>query len=223
MTLSAFNIIGPSMVGPSSSHTAGALKLGRFAGSLLNFDIKKIQLALHGSFAETGKGHATDKALVAGIIGLNVDDASLKDSFEIAGQKDIEFNFKVVDLGEDAHPNSVEIILSNANHSVSMLGSSIGGGMISIQKIDGLATNLDGELPTLVIWHRDHVGFLSKLTGIIACLQINIASIRTSRSERGKGALTTMEVDSPLANNWICLLAEISYVDRVVQVFTANE
>jgi L-serine dehydratase len=199
MPYSAFDIIGPSMVGPSSSHTAGAAKIGRMARELLGEEPRRAVIELHGSFAATGKGHATDRALVAGILGMAPDDERLKDSLEIAKQAGLEVEFREVDLGEESHPNAARITLtSESDHSVCVTGWSVGGGSILIREIDGFDTRFSGELDTLVLWHKDQTGYLAKVTTLFDCAGVNIATIRLSRAARGAAALTTIESDGPL-------------------------
>ncbi len=140
--LSIFEIAGPIMVGPSSSHTGGACKIGQFARAIFHGTPKKVTFYLHGSFGEVYKGHATDKALVAGMLKMRTRDPRIPDSFEIAKKKGLQFKFVVKDLGKDKHPNTVEVVMENAKRKMSITGSSIGGGMIQIVKIDNFKVDL---------------------------------------------------------------------------------
>ena len=198
MGFSAFDIIGPAMVGPSSSHTAGAVRIGWVARSLCREAPRRVRIELHGSFAATGRGHATDRALASGLLGHTPEDERLKDSLELAAAAGIEVSFESADLGEEAHPNTARLHLDgpdNEHHVVT--GSSVGGGVVEITSVDGFKTRFGGNLDTLVLWHGDHPGYLAKITGLFACADMNIATIRTSRRSRGTEALTVIECDAP--------------------------
>jgi L-serine dehydratase len=200
MSFSVFDVIGPSMVGPSSSHTAGAARIGRIARRLLNALPQEAKIELHGSFAATGKGHATDRALVAGILNFTPDDNRLKDSLQLAEADGIAVTFNEVDLGDECHPNAARITLSaDADRSVQIVGWSVGGGSIQIRQVNGFDTCFSGELNTLVLWNLDHPGYLAKVTTLYDCAGINIATIQLSRSSRGREALTVIESDGPLS------------------------
>lgn len=187
------------MIGPSSSHTAGAARIGLAARLLLGGAISKAVIELHGSFAATGKGHASDRALVAGLLGMGAEDARLKDSMEIASKMGLDVCFEEKDLGDEAHPNSVRIFAAHGDISdLKLTASSIGGGMIKITELDGFETGIRGELDTVVIWNLDQPGYLAKITTLYECTGLNIASIRLSRSSRGASALTVIESDGPL-------------------------
>lgn len=163
---SIFDIAGPIMVGPSSSHTAGACKIGQFARALFHRTPKKVTFYLHGSFGEVYQGHATDRALLGGVLKFKTRDERIRDSFEIARQKHIEFTFIVKDLGEKYHPNTVQIVLEDGRHTMSVIGSSIGGGMIKIVKINDIDVHLRGRAGkylSLVVCHVKKPGIITKL------------------------------------------------------------
>lgn len=162
-----FDMIGPVMVGPSSSHTAGAARLGLFARHLCGEEIKKAVFYMHGSFAETYAGHGTDKALLAGIQGIRYDDERLKSAYELAAQKEIQAEFIPADLGE-VHPNTVHMELTTESGNVfTMTGSSIGGGSICITEIDGVEVQFSGERPILATRHTDEPGVIAGITAIL--------------------------------------------------------
>ncbi|OAM90504.1 L-serine ammonia-lyase, iron-sulfur-dependent subunit beta [Termitidicoccus mucosus] len=222
MPFSAFDIIGPVMVGPSSSHTAGAARLGLMARRLLGEVPRAAAITLHGSFAATGHGHATDRALLAGLLGLAPDDASLPRSRELAAAAGLAFAFAAEDMGESVHPNTARIQLTSseagaadAPDSLTMTGSSLGGGVIEISSIDGYATSFRGDLDTLVCWHEDRRGFLAHITAIVACVEVNIAALRTTRTGRGTHALTVIETDGPLPSAALNLFAHIPWLARL--------
>lgn len=175
--LSIFDIAGPIMVGPSSSHTAGACKIGQFARALFHKTPKKVTFYLHGSFGEVYKGHATDRALLAGVMKFQTSDPRIKDSFEIAKEKNIEYKFVKKDLGEKYHPNTVQIVLEDGKYKMSVIGCSIGGGMIEIVKIDDFNVHLKGRAGkylSLVVCHDKDPKILPQLRENIKKLGIEI-------------------------------------------------
>ncbi|WP_312833015.1 L-serine ammonia-lyase, iron-sulfur-dependent subunit beta [Sedimentibacter saalensis] len=193
---SVFDIIGPIMIGPSSSHTAGAAKLAKIARTVAGGKIIKVDFILHGSFAETYKGHGTDKALVAGILGMDPWDEDLRNSFELAAKEGIEYNFIAADLG-DVHPNTVRFVMTKADGNLAVvMGSSIGGGNIIVFDIDGQEVEFTGERPTLLTKHKDIPGVLSQIANILYDENINIANMRVYRNEKGKEATMAIETDS---------------------------
>lgn len=191
MPTGVFDIIGPIMIGPSSSHTAGACRLGRLFRSLCGGTPEKVRFALHGSFARTGSGHGTDLALIAGILGLREDDPRVRDARQLAESEGLAVEFARIDLGEDAHPNSVEI--TTETHR--MIGSSIGGGRAEISTIDRYQVQIDGSLPTVFLIWRDSPGVLAKVAAELASAGSNIATVRLSRKEKHGEAGATIELD----------------------------
>ena len=193
---SVFDIVGPIMIGPSSSHTAGAARLAKVAATIADGKIIKAEFLLHGSFAETYKGHGTDKALAAGILAMEPWDERLKDSFKVAAEQGIEIIFTPTDLGE-VHPNTVKFILTKEDGSVSNItGSSIGGGNILIFDIDGQEVAFTGKNPTLLAQYRDLPGVISKVSSVLYEENINIANMRVYRDGKGKTATMALEADS---------------------------
>ncbi len=194
--LSIFDIAGPVMVGPSSSHTAGACKIGQFARALFHKTPKKVTFYLHGSFGEVYKGHATDLALLGGVMKFQTSDQRMKDSFEIAKEKKIDFEFKKKDLGKKYHPNSVKIVLENKNHKMSVIGSSIGGGMIEILKIDNFAVHLKGtagKYLSLVVCHDQDSEVLKKIIRKLNKLEIKV--VDKKQTNYGKQTLSVLSLD----------------------------
>lgn len=221
MNISAFDVIGPAMVGPSSSHTAGAVRLGLLAHHIARgiSAFARVKIELHGSFAATGKGHATDRGLVAGILGLLPDDERLKNSLQIARNRGIGVEFQNVDLGADAHPNSVRITFYFADEETLVVsGASIGGGNVELRQVDGFETNLSGTLDSLICWHLDRPGFLARVTGLLACVEANIATILTARKMRGNDAFTVIKTDSPIPDDCLSVLLRIPFVRRAVRI-----
>lgn len=216
MSRSVFDIIGPAMIGPSSSHTAGAVRIGLVARHLFGVPPKRATVELHGSFASTGIGHATDRAIVAGLLGWQPDDPRLKDSLETAAGEGVDVEFVAVDLGETMHPNTARITLSaGAAHSLVLTASSVGGGSIEIVGVDDYAVRFAAQLPTVAIWHDDRPGFLAHVTAIFACVDTNIATIQTARRHRAAEALTIVELDVPPLSAATALLGCIGHVRRL--------
>lgn len=213
--MNIFDIIGPVMVGPSSSHTAGAVKIGYIARQLMNNKIKKAELYLHGSFSATGKGHGTDKALVAGLLGMKPDDNRIPVSFEIAEELGLEIRFGSINL-RDVHPNSVFMRLYNDNDKkMEIVASSIGGGQIRICKIDGLDVNFSGDQPTLIVHNTDQPGHVSKVTSMLAEHSVNISGMQLYRTQRGGNAVMVIECDQEVPKSSLEFLKNM---DGIVNV-----
>lgn len=196
--MNLFDILGPVMVGPSSSHTAGAVRIGRMARALLGQEPVRAELLLHGSFASTGEGHGTHQALIAGLLGLAPDDSRVPNSFEFAKERGLEFIFGSCTL-RDVHPNSVLIRLEGAQGGKLEVGaSSPGGGRIRVFRVDGLDTSFSGELPTLVVHNTDQPGCVSQVTGVLAGRGLNVATLQLNRGGRGGSAVMVIECDQPI-------------------------
>ncbi|MEA2568721.1 MAG: L-serine dehydratase [Acidobacteriota bacterium] len=212
--------MGPVMVGPSSSHTAGTARLGRVAREILDDDPLFVRFVLHPPLAATYRGHGSDFALVGGSIGLNVDDPRIPEAIRIAEQMGVEIEFAEEDMGE-VHPNTVRVEIRGKSRSVQITGSSIGGGVIDVFNINGFSAHFKGDSPTLLLFYRDRPGMISEITGIIADEGINIASLACSRKQRGKDAFMQIDVDSPMSTEALARIcstpdvAEAKYLDRI--------
>ncbi|MGI5967185.1 MAG: L-serine ammonia-lyase, iron-sulfur-dependent subunit beta [Anaerotruncus rubiinfantis] len=195
MVLKVFDIVGPVMIGPSSSHTAGAARIGRIAYALLGEKAVRADIRLHGSFAKTYKGHGTDKALVAGIMGMKPDDPRIRKSLELAKEQGLEVSIRP-EFFENAHPNTALIILIGENGGqVRVQGASVGGGNILITEVNGMPVEITGQYATLIVLHRDAPGTIAQVTELIASLGVNICNFRLSREQKGGTAVMTIEVD----------------------------
>lgn len=213
-----FDVLGPIMIGPSSSHTAGAARLGKIAGTIVNKPIKEVSFLLHGSFRETYKGHGTDRALVAGILGFLPDDPNLKDSISIANEKGIIIRFLPADLGQ-VHPNTVKFLIKDIEDiEWEVLGSSIGGGLVEIHEINGKKVKITGEYPTIITCHDDVPGTVSKISTLFYENKINIAFMSLSRNQKGKDATMTLEVDTNISDEIINEIKSINGVNRVIVI-----
>ncbi|MEG1254204.1 L-serine ammonia-lyase, iron-sulfur-dependent subunit beta [Clostridium sp.] len=215
---SAFDILGPIMIGPSSSHTAGAARLAKIAAKIAEDNVKEVRFLLHGSFSKTYRGHGTDRALVAGILGMDPWDYKLKDSFEIAKTTGLKFSFEEADLG-DVHPNTVKFIMEDPSGvETTVTGSSIGGGNIVIFELDGQSIQFTGEYPTLIITHLDVPGMIYKVSNLLFNENINIASMNVYRKSKGSEASTVVETDGVVNHYIIEKIREIDNVKNVEEI-----
>jgi len=198
-----FDIIGPIMIGPSSSHTAGANKIGYMARKIVGEEIKKIKFYLHGSFAKTYKGHGTDKALLAGIMGMMSDDERIRYAFKIADERGIEYEFLEIEL-ENVHPNTVKMnIIAESGKEWEIIGSSIGAGKAKLIEINGMQIEFDGEYYTLITVHKDSPGVVAHITQTLAMSNVNIAFMKLYREEKAKNAMLIVEADQDIQDEII--------------------
>lgn len=215
-TSGIFDILGPVMVGPSSSHTAGAVRLGLMAGKILGAKVRQAQIYLHGSFAETGKGHGTHLALTAGLLGLQPDDENIKIAPQIAAEAGIRITFSAANLG-DVHPNSVKFSLCGDNgQCAEITGASIGGGRIIITEVNEFRVELTGEYPALVLMYADYPGMIAEITTILAQVNINIAQMRVSREGKGQRALAVIETDERIKDEVVHRIGKLPKIERVM-------
>jgi L-serine dehydratase len=222
MNSSIFEMLGPIMVGPSSSHTAGAVRLGLMARKILGTEIEQARILLHGSFAETGKGHGTHLALIAGLLGMLPDDERIRFADKIASQEGMQVEFENAYLGE-VHPNSVEFFLIGKNTDQTRVrGCSIGGGRILIKEINGFPVECTGEYPTLVLQYADSPGMIAEITRILASDDINIAQMRVSREGRGRRALAIIETDESLKDQLVKRIRSLAKMERVMFIEALN-
>ena len=203
------------MVGPSSSHTAGAVRIGNIARKFMGEDISKALIYFHGSFQLTGKGHGTDKALLAGLMNMPVDDPRIPNSYAIADSRGLAYAFFPIDLG-DVHPNTVKLVLDGVKgRHREIVGSSIGGGRIEITEIDGLSVRFGGDYPTLVIRNQDVPGQIQQVTTFLAEENINIGSMYMYRSARGADAVMVIECDKEVPEDVVAALEGLRGIVRV--------
>lgn len=213
--MNVFDIIGPVMVGPSSSHTAGAVKIGYVSRKLLAEPIQKAEILLYGSFLATGKGHGTPLALVAGLLGMKTDDSRIPDSLRIAEACGMEVTFGEADL-RDTHPNSVQLNLTGVDgRRLEVVGESIGGSRINIAGIDGISTNFSGDYPTLIVHNLDQPGHVAEVTSMLAHKSVNIATMQLYRASRGGYAVMVIECDQEVPRASIAWLEHLEGVQKV--------
>ena len=193
--MNLFDVVGPVMVGPSSSHTAGAVRIGYVSRKLLGENVKNAKIQLCGSFLATGVGHGTSKALVAGLLGFLPDDERIPHSIELAEENGVSVSFGEAAL-KDAHPNSVKLILDGVNGAhMEIVGESVGGGRINIASINGLRANFSGAYPTLIVYNRDEPGVVAQVTSLLALWHVNLVTMQLHRANRGGSAVMIIECD----------------------------
>ena len=223
MPNSLFDIMGPVMIGPSSSHTAGAARLGKMAYKLSGGDIANVDIYLHGSFAATYRGHGTDKALLAGLLNLSPWDEQLRDSFQLAQEKGLHYQYIPTDLG-DVHPNTVKFSITGKNGDLSeIVGSSIGGGQVVVSEIDGLTVNFTGERPILITRHQDTPGVISAIATLLYEQQINIGNMTVNRSRQDHLASMYIEIDSLCQEDITSRIRQIPGMMRVKLLLPIEE
>jgi L-serine dehydratase len=206
--MSILDMIGPVMIGPSSSHTAGACRIGLLARAILQARPERAAITLHGSFAKTGRGHGTDRALVAGLLGMRPDDGRLPDALAEAERDGLLVIWSVADLG-NVHPNSVLIALEGDGRQTTVLGSSLGGGAVEIVEIDGVPVRFSGARHTLLVGHDDFYGAIATVTRVVADDRVNIAALSSNREARGGEALMCLELDGRLSDEALAWIARI--------------
>lgn len=213
-----FDIVGPVMIGPSSSHTAGAVRLGLMARAVLGEVPVRADIDLAGSFAQTYRGHGTDKALVAGILGFRQDDERIRDSLAIAKKQGLDIRLHPVDL-KGAHPNTAVIrMIGVTGRVVHLRGASVGGGNILISNIDGYEVELTGAYPALIVVHHDRPGVIARVSEILSRYEVNIAFMLVSRQNRGETAMMIMELDDMPADEVVEECGEVHDVEHAFSI-----
>lgn len=220
---SIFDVLGPIMIGPSSSHTAGAARLAKIARDICDGKIKKVKFYLHGSFAKTYKGHGTDRALLAGILGYEPDDDRLRDSINIAEEEKIEYEFIPTDLGL-VHPNTVKFEIEDVNGKITVVtGSSIGGGSVIITNINNFEVEFTGQYTTIITRHLDVSGVISEVSGILSNNNINIANMKVSRNSGTKEASMIIEIDGTPEKSIIDMIKNLDVIKSVIVIKKAGD
>lgn len=214
---SVFDIIGPIMVGPSSSHTAGAVRIGRMARTIYGAEPTQAKITFFGSFAHTYKGHGTDVAVISGLLGFETFDQRIRDAYVHAREAGLLIDINISEDPVD-NPNTVRLELNGAKGYIDITGISIGGGAISITNINGYPCNLDGELPALLVIHRDRAGAIAAVTGILARYAVNVAHMEVSRHEKGMMALMIIETDDRLSSEVLQHLENLDQVERIISI-----
>lgn len=214
--MSIMDVLGPIMIGPSSSHTAGAVRLGMLARGILEGEVAEAEIYLHGSFAETYKGHGTDMALLAGLMGWRTDDVRIPEAMHYAQKQGLKYKFIKTDLGDLAHPNTVLFKLTATDgRNIEVTGSSVGGGQVLVSNIDGMDMELTGKLPAIFTTHIDKRGVINAISGILAHAGINIATMRLFRDGKGGLASMVIECDNDVP---IEVINDIENLDFIIKV-----
>lgn len=216
---SVFEIIGPVMIGPSSSHTAGAARIGLVGRQLFEEQPEEVTFHLYGSFAKTYQGHGTDVALLGGVLGYDTSDQRLTEAFSQADSAGIQYKY-IVEEEVSHHPNTVKIVMKKQGRTMSLVGISIGGGKVEIKELNGFDLRLSGNHPAILVVHNDKYGAIASVSAILASRKINIGHMEVSRKEEGKEALMVIEVDQNVTEE---ILKEISTVDQIVSVTKVHE
>lgn len=216
---SAFDIIGPIMIGPSSSHTAGAARIGRVARTLFGREPKKAVISLYGSFAKTYKGHGTDVAIVGGLLDFDTFDERIPHALILAEKAGIDVEF-IVENSVPDHPNTVRIRLFDEKNELDVVGISIGGGSIEITELNSFKLKLSGEYPAILVVHQDRYGAISDVTNILAKYQLNIGHMEVSRKEKGNTAMMVIEVDQKIEE---AVIKEIEKLPNITQTIRMVE
>ena len=207
--INIFDMMGPVMVGPSSSHTAGAARIGNMGRTLLGEEVARADIGLYGSFAETGFGHGTDRALLAGLLGMKPDDLRIPNAYEEANRAGMAYSFRTVEL-RDAHPNTALLELTGkSGKQLTLQASSIGGGAIVVNKIDGINVNFTGDFNTLIVRNQDETGSVAAITSILSQVHINVANMSVNRHRRGGDALMVIETDQHIKPRQVEFLSEL--------------
>ena len=207
--INIFDMMGPVMVGPSSSHTAGAARSGNMGRTLLGEEVARADIGLYGSFAETGFGHGTDRALLAGLLGMKPDDLRIPNAYEEANRAGMAYSFRTVEL-RDAHPNTALLELTGkSGKKLTLQASSVGGGAIVVNKIDGIDVNFTGDFNTLIVRNQDESGSVAAITSILSQVHINVANMSVNRHRRGGDALMVIETDQHIKPRQVEFLSEL--------------
>ncbi len=217
--ISVFDVLGPNMVGPSSSHTAGAAAIANVARKLLAPPLTSVAFTLYGSFAKTYRGHGTDRALLGGVLGFSTDDLRIRDSFAIARQRGLAFTFTPDETEQDVHPNTVDIRMENAAGQVmTVRGESLGGGKMRIVRINGVAVDFSGEYAAVIAVHQDKPGVVAHITRVLSEHGVNIAFMRLFREGKGDTAYSIIESDGLLPDGIAPQLRANPYIRDVMLV-----
>ena len=221
--INIFDMMGPVMIGPSSSHTAGAARIGNMGRTLLGEEVARADIGLHGSFAETGFGHGTDRALLAGLLGMKPDDLRIPNAYEEANRAGMAYSFRTVEL-RDAHPNTALLELTGkSGKQLTLQASSIGGGAIVVNKIDGIDVNFTGDFNTLIVRNQDESGSVAAITSILSQVHINVANMSVNRHRRGGDALMVIETDQHIKPRQVEFLSELPGILSVTYYDKEND
>jgi L-serine dehydratase len=213
---SIFDMIGPVMIGPSSSHTAGVVRIGNIAQNLLGERPENAEILFYNSFARTFEGHGSDRAILAGLLGMQPDDERIRNAAENADQAGMQYRFRSIGNASTLHPNSVRLILSAGEKKREVLGESLGGGLINIKEVDGFTANISGQLYTLMVKAEDRKGTIAFIAEVISHDECNIATMTVSRKGKNDLACHFIEIDSAMADLTVRYLQSLSWIKELV-------
>ncbi len=217
--ISVFDVIGPNMIGPSSSHTAGALKIALMARHIIGKPVQKVHFRLYGSFARTYSGHGTDRALIAGMLGYDTEDRRIRDAYEYAEKAGLDVSVSTNTTNQDVHPNTVKIIATDTDgREHTIVGESIGGGEVVLRRLDGVEVNIEGAGTTLLVKHIDRPGALAFIATCTSQWGINIAALRMHREARGEAAYAELTIDTPAPDSLLHALEAHPLITGVTQI-----
>lgn len=214
---SVFDIIGPVMVGPSSSHTAGAVRIGLLARRLFGRVPERADIYLYGSFAHTYRGHATDVALLAGVLGMDTFDPDISRAFALAQKSGLSYAF-YPEAAVPEHPNTTRVVLTAQDARITVTGVSLGGGLVQLTRVDGFELRLSGENPALLIFHEDAAGTIAAATQLLARSNINISHMEVSRTEKGREALMVIETDQAVPPDIVSTILKQRHIRKIVKL-----
>ena len=215
---SIFDMIGPVMIGPSSSHTAGVVRIAKVASKILGAVPDSAEIIFYNSFARTYEGHGSDRAILAGLMDFNTDDKRIRDAIELANQSGLKYHFKSVGNASTLHPNSIRIIITKGDRTFEVLGESKGGGVINISEVDGFKADFSASLHTLIIFADDTKGSIAFIASVLAHDDCNIATMSVSRTGRNDLACQVIEMDSTIKPVTFEYLKSLSWVKEVINV-----
>lgn len=215
---SVFDIIGPIMIGPSSSHTAGAARIGRIARTIFGKKPAKAKITFYGSFAQTYKGHGTEVAIVGGILDFDTSDPRIVDSLSIAKEEGIEIEVGTSDELVD-HPNTARVLLMDEKDQLELVGVSIGGGKVEVTQLNGFTLSLTGEYPALLVLHEDRYGMIAAVANLLSKYEINIGKMQVSRKGKGEEALMIIETDQNVTPEMADEIKRIPFIRRVAVIW----
>jgi L-serine dehydratase len=213
---SIFDMIGPVMIGPSSSHTAGVVRIGNLARNFLGGNPEKAEILFYNSFARTFEGHGSDRAILAGLLGMKPDDERIRNSMEEAEKAGLQYKFRSIGNASTLHPNSIRLILEAGEKTVEVLGESLGGGIINIREVDGFTANINGQLYTLMVKAEDRKGTIAFIAEVISHDDCNIATMTVSRKGKNDLACQFIEIDSAMASLTVQYLQSLSWIKQLV-------
>ena len=217
--ISVFDVLGPNMIGPSSSHTAGTAVIAFLAQKMIQGPLKEVEFILYGSFAKTYRGHGTDRALLGGIMGFSTDDTRIRNSFQIADERGLKYRFTVNETETEIYPNTVDIIMTNAQgQTMTIRGESLGGGKVRIVRINRVEVEFTGEYSAVIVIQRDKPGVVAHITKCLSDYGVNIAFMRLFREAKGDVAYTIVESDDRLPTNIVDNLKRNQYIQDVMVI-----